>query len=266
MYVYSSRCVENAHPVAIKLNQLLEKGKIPEDCLYYKFIDNTTSFALVDPKSASDFTWDRDVCEFFDTIKYLGGSRTRNFVRGPGFFGTGRGGLKEFNTFSDFNLCGPSTNSSKRFQAGYTTASGVIKPHLLSLYSFAFNRQADLPALVSTDKLNVIPLSQAIDGTALKPGLEYDSLQKMVVGLTTQIDQNNFSSNSISDPEEIKKKLLTSAEVVVGTSLDNGSSIPVGVYYRPKSVTGEEILKSIQDTAKTLQTCQMCLKLQASVS
>lgn len=205
MYVYSSRCVENAHPVAIKLNQLLEKGKIPEDCLYYKFIDNTTSFALVDPKSASDFTWDRDVCEFFDTIKYLGGSRTRNFVRGPGFFGTGRGGLKEFNTFSDFNLCGPSTNSSKRFQAGYTTASGVIKPHLLSLYSFAFNRQADLPALVSTDKLNVIPLSQAIDGTALKPGLEYDSLQKMVVGLTTQIDQNNFSSNSISDPEEIKK-------------------------------------------------------------
>ena len=266
MYVYSSRCVENAHPVAIKLNQLLEKGKIPEDCLYYKFIDNTTSSALVDPKSASDFTWDRDVCEFFDTIKYLGGSRTRNFVRGPGFFGTGRGGLKEFNTFSDFNLCGPSTNSSKRFQAGYTTASGVIKPHLLSLYSFAFNRQADLPALVSTDKLNVIPLSQAIDGTALKPGLEYDSLQKMVVGLTTQTDQNNFSSNSISDPEEIKKKLLTSAEVVVGTSLDNGSSIPVGVYYRPKSVTGEEILKSIQDTAKTLQTCQMCLKLQASVS
>ena len=227
MYVYSSRCVENAHPVAIKLNQLLEKGKIPEDCLYYKFIDNTTSFALVDPKSASDYTWDRDVCEFFDTIKYLGGSRTRNFVRGPGFFGTGRGGLKEFNTFSDLNLCGPSTNSSKRFQAGYTTASGVIKPHLLSLYSFAFNRQADLPALVSTDKLNVIPLSQAIDGTALKPGLEYDSLQKMVVGLTTQIDQNNFSSNSISDPEEIKKKALnkrrSGRRYITGQRLINSS-------------------------------------------
>ena len=54
--------------------------------------------------------------------------------------------------------------------------------------------------------------------------------------------------------------------MVVGTSLDNSSSIPVGVYYRPKSVTGEEMLKSIQDTAKTLQTCQMCLKIQTSVS
>ena len=77
LYLYSSRCVKNAHPVAMKLNQLLEKGKFLEDCLYYKFIDNTTSFALVDPKSASDFTWDRDVCEFFDTTKYLGGSRTQ---------------------------------------------------------------------------------------------------------------------------------------------------------------------------------------------
>ncbi|PFX18703.1 hypothetical protein AWC38_SpisGene16921 [Stylophora pistillata] len=259
-------CVENAHPVAIKFNQLLEKGKILDDCLYYKFIDNTTSFASVNPKSASVFTWDRDVCEFFDTIKYLGGSRTRNFVRGPGFFGTGRGGLKELNTFSDFNLYGPSTESSKRFQAGYTTTRGVIKPHLLSLYSFAFNRETDLPTLVSTDKLNVIPLSQPIDGTALKPGLEYDSLQKMVVGLTELLDQNTFSSNSIPDPEEMKKKLLTSAEVVVSTSSDNGSSIPVGVHYRSRSVTGEEMLKSIQDTAKTLETCQMCLKLQTSDS
>jgi len=41
--------------------------------------------------------------------------------------------------------------------------------HLLSLYSFAFNSEADLPALASTDKAKVIPLSQAIDGTAVKP-------------------------------------------------------------------------------------------------
>jgi len=41
--------------------------------------------------------------------------------------------------------------------------------HLLSLYSFAFNSEADLPALISADKAKVIPLSHAIDGTALKP-------------------------------------------------------------------------------------------------
>ena len=39
---------------------------------------------------------------FFETIKYLGGQRTRNFVRGPGFHGTGRGGRKQFTSFSDF--------------------------------------------------------------------------------------------------------------------------------------------------------------------
>ena len=40
------------------------------------------------------------------STKYLGGTRTRNFARGPGFFGTGRSAVKEFRTFSDFNLFG----------------------------------------------------------------------------------------------------------------------------------------------------------------
>lgn len=140
---------------------------------------------------------------FFDTIKFLGGSSTWNFVRGPGFFGTGRGRLKAFKTFADLNLCGLSKNSSKRFQAGYTTGSGVIKPHLLSLYSLAFYSVADLPTLISTDKVKVIPLSQAIAGTALKPGLQYHSLQKIVVGLTTPLVQNVFRGNFISGPEKI---------------------------------------------------------------
>jgi len=74
--------------------------------------------------------------------------------------------------FSDFNLYGPATNSSKRFNAGYTTDSGVIKPHLLSFYSFVFNSAADLPALISTDQVKVIPVCEAIDGIALKPGRE----------------------------------------------------------------------------------------------
>lgn len=63
--------------LAIKLNTLLKEGKIPEDCMYYKFIDNTTSFAMVDSTSASTFQWDDEVCEFFDTIKFLGGERRR---------------------------------------------------------------------------------------------------------------------------------------------------------------------------------------------
>lgn len=234
--------------------------------MYYKFIDNTTTFASINPHLASDFAWDRDVCEFFDTISYLGGNRTWNFVRGPGFVGTGRGGAKEFRTFSDFNLCGPSTNSSKRFHAGYTTDSGVIKPHLLSLYSFAFNSAADLPALISTNKVEVILVCEAIDGTALKPGLEFDLRQKKVVGLVNPLEPRMFTENTIPESKEIKDKLITSAEVIYATTLDNGASIPVGVWYRPKSVSGEEMLQSIQKSAKTIQTCERCLKQQTATN
>ena len=234
--------------------------------MYYKFIDNTTTFASINPHLASDFAWDRDVGEFFDTISYLGGNRTRNFVRGPGFVGTGRGGAKEFRTFSDFNLCGPSSNSSKRFHAGYTTDSGVIKPHLLSLYSFAFNSAADLPALISTNKVKVIPVCEAIDGTALKPGLEFDRRQKKVVGLVNPLEPRMFTENTIPESKEIKDNLITSADVIYATTLDNGASIPVGVWYRPKSVSGEEMLQSIQKSAKTIQTCERCLKQQPATN
>ena len=88
------RCVERAHPLAEKLNKLINEGKIPEECLFYKYLNDTTSFAMIDSSKASDFHWDHEVCEFFETVKYLGGQRTRNFLRGPGFHGTGRVGEK----------------------------------------------------------------------------------------------------------------------------------------------------------------------------
>ena len=118
--------MKNAHPLAIKLNAFIKEGKIPEDCMYYKFIDNTTSFALVDSTSVSTFKWDDEVCEFFDIIKFLGGERTRKFVRGPGFHGNGKGGLKQFTTFSDFNLCGPSINASRREDITLATPLTVV--------------------------------------------------------------------------------------------------------------------------------------------
>lgn len=246
----------------MKLNALLKEGKIPESCLYYKFIDNTSSFAMIDPTNASSFKWDDDVCEFFDTIKYLGGERTRNFVRGPGFHGSGKGGLKEFESFSDFNLCGPSTNASKRNHAGYTTESGILKPHLQSLYSFSHNPNANLHSLLETDKVKAVPISLTMDGTALKPGLEFDPRQKTIIGLRYKVDHRYIREHPIPDPEEIKTSLITSADVTYATTLDNGATMPVGVHYRPKAVTGEEILTCFQETAKTVQTCERCLKRQ----
>ena len=76
--------VETAHPLAIKLNKLLFDG------------DNTTSFEMTEPTRASNFQWDDEVFEFFETIHFLGGERARNFVKGPFFIGSGQGGLKTF--------------------------------------------------------------------------------------------------------------------------------------------------------------------------
>ena len=97
---------------------------------------------MIDPTSASNFKWDDEVVEFFSTIKYLGGERTRKFIRGPGFLSTGKDEIKEFKSFSDFNLCGPSANALKKYHAGYTTESGVIKPDLQSLHAFSQHPKA----------------------------------------------------------------------------------------------------------------------------
>ena len=234
----------------MKLNKLLREGKIPENCLFYKYLEDTTSFALTDSRKASDFHWDAEVCEFFETIKYLGGQRTRNFVRGPGFFGTGRGSVKQFTTFADFNLCGPSLNASMRCKAGYTTESGVIKPHLQSFLSFTSHPKADINYFLRTEKVKVIGISQAMDGTALKPGLEFDSRQKRIIGLSNRVDRKFVDDHPNPDPEEIRKKLVTNAEVTFITSIDNSSTMPVGVHYLPKSVSGEEVLSEMSDTAK----------------
>ncbi|CAH3186955.1 unnamed protein product, partial [Porites lobata] len=63
------RCVERAHPLAEKLNKLIKEGKIPEECLFYKYLNDTTSFAMIDSSKASDFHWDHEVCEFLKLTK-----------------------------------------------------------------------------------------------------------------------------------------------------------------------------------------------------
>ena len=163
--------IVHAHPLAKRMNQLLEEGKIPQGCIYYKFSENTTAFALIDSKSLSDFKWDEDLCEFYDTINYLGGQRTRNFIRGPGFIGTGKGGVKRFDTFANFNLAGPSSNVSKRSQAGYMTRSGIIKPYLQSFLKISNDLSSKAKCIIDNELVQVIPAAAAMDRTALKPGL-----------------------------------------------------------------------------------------------
>ena len=153
----------------------------------------------------------------------------------------------------DFNLCGPSLHAIKRCQSGYTAESGTIKPNLLSLFSLCQHPKADLRAIVDTKEVRVIPVSLASDGTALKPGLQYDPRQKQVIGFKHKVDEKFVKKHPLPDPEKIK------------TNLDNGAAMPVAVFFRPKAVTGEEIFSCMKDSIRLVQTCENCLKGQHSV-
>lgn len=126
--------------------------------------------------------------------------------------------------------------------------------------------KADLRAIVDNKNVRAIPVALASDGTApLKPGLEYDSRQKQVIGLTHKVDEKFVKKHPLPDPEKIKTNLITSEDVTIATSLDNNAAIPVAVHYRPKSVTGEEIFSCMNENIRILQTCESCLKGQQSV-
>ena len=225
-------------------------------------MDNTTAFALVDPHSSSNFKWDNELCEFYDTIKFLGGQRTRNFIRGPGFVGTGQGGITNFDSFADFNLGGPSTNTSKRSQPGYTTKSGIIKPHLQSLLSFCDDPNANVGHIIDTKSVKVIPVSVAMDGTALKPGLEFDTRRKCVVGMLEDKSLDYVKAHPIPKASEMRENLVTSVNVMYATAMDNGASMPVGVDYLSKRVSGEQIFEILEKAVKTIQICRRCLSRQ----
>ena len=76
----------------------------------------------------------------------------------------------------------------------------------------------------------------------MKPGLQFDRRQKKVVGLVNPLEPRMSTENTIPGSKEIKDKIIRSAEVIYATTLDNGASIVVGVWYRLKSVSGEEML------------------------
>ena len=217
--------MKDVHPMAIRLNKLLKEGKIPEDCLYYKYVDNATQYALADACSSSQFKWDDNLCKFYETVKYLGGQRTRNFIKGPGFLGIGRGRVKEFKSFAHFNLGGPSSNTSKCCQAGYTTQSGIMQENIVSFHSLSELPSANVGKLLEAEIVQVIPVSLAADGTALKPGLEFDTQRKCIVGMVNDVSLEYVKANPIPNPEEIKKRLVTGADVMRITALDNAASI-----------------------------------------
>ena len=113
---------EKADNICVGLNELVQASRIPRDKIFYKYL-NSVTLAMIDP--SHDF--DEEVVEFFNSIKFLGGERTVNFVRGPMWHGCGRGRVQDPQQAKP-NLGGPSQTTRSKCSSGYTTKSGAVKP------------------------------------------------------------------------------------------------------------------------------------------
>ena len=142
-------------------------------------------------------------------------------------------------------------------KTGYTTKSGIIKPLLLNMHALV--KASGASEIVSTENLKVIPVCMASDGTAIKPGLEFDAHQKKIVGATINIDCEYVKAHVEPDLEELKQAMVTEVDVTFLTTLDNKVAFPVGVYYLTKKGSGEERYTQFSNMICTVQTCTTCL-------
>ena len=103
-----------------------DRGIIPGDRILYKLLKNTVD-SLIDV----NHEFYEEVIEFFNTIEYLGGESSVNFLRGPMCHGSGKGGIKN-SVDAELNLGGPSKTTRQKRKGGYTIIkSGVFKELLL---------------------------------------------------------------------------------------------------------------------------------------
>lgn len=106
-------CVEQDDEVALTLDKLINRGKIPKNGIFYKYLKG----ALQAYTTPSEYSWDPEVIEFFKTLKWLAGQSTVNLIRGPMWHGMGRGGVFTPETVRT-NLRGPSDRTQQRVHNG----------------------------------------------------------------------------------------------------------------------------------------------------
>ena len=191
--------IEEADPVCIKIQDLLRRGKISKDIIFYKYLNDVLE-VMYNPFHP----YDEEFVEFFNTITYLGGRRTTCFIRGPMNLGDGRNSHVNLSE-KKMNLGGPSESVCAKYQAGYTPEPGVIKP--LSLGHMTLLKNSQAKPLIQTPNLTVIPCAFGNDGTALKPAIEFDSRLKENIGVTTAVDLRYLQKTRPRPPIFLRKIL-----------------------------------------------------------
>ena len=220
--------------MCVKLDEHIRRGIISKDKIFYRYLKDVVEF-FVDPRHQ----YDPEVVEFFNSVAYLGGRRTVNFLRGPMYVFQGEG--SDYNPMEcRMNFGGPLEQTCLKRQAGYTTESGVIKQ--LSAAHLTVSEKSESKPLIDNDIVTVFPSVSANDGTALKHGIEFDPREKKNVGLTVRADIPFVRQN----PYHV-------------TTLDNSTSLPCAVNYVSKTgKSGEEMKSLFSSQCKTLQVCKRC--------
>ena len=237
--------VQPVNDICVRLNTLIQDGIIDKSGIFFKWINDVT-LNLQNPQAHQ---YDEDVVHFMNTIKYLGGERTANFVRGPMYHGKGRGGLKRGQDAA-MNLGGPSRTTLLKNSQGYTVHSGIVKSYLSSFLCLSVRTTL----LFETPIVKVIPVACANDSTALKPGMQYDEQQHVIVGLKDVTTFNFVSANPNPEPEFLKENVVTEVNVTYVSSMDNKVSLPIGITYKQRTgKTGAALKEQFQQEISILQ-------------
>ena len=67
-------CVEQADEVALTLDKLIKRRKIPKHGIFCKYLKAVLQVYI----NPSEYSWDPEVIEFFKTLKWSGGKSTVN--------------------------------------------------------------------------------------------------------------------------------------------------------------------------------------------
>ena len=251
--------VDQADALCVRLNELIRRGIVTPESIFYKYINDVVEFMY-----DSRHKYDDEVVEFFNTLTYLGGRQTTNMIRNPMFKCQGRGSSHQTSECR-MNLGGPSEETCRKKQAGYTTASGV--QHCLLSAFHQLSQKSNAKLLIDNAVLQVVPCAVANDGTALKPSIQFDARAKENIGLDFEVSATFVKDNLEPSPQLLRDHIITEVLVSSLTPLDNSCSLPFAADYVPKKgKTGPEMKKLFESQCSIAQICQNCLVHTSSTS
>ena len=238
-------------PVCERLNTLIKLKKIPKSGALYNHLADLT-LSIQNPQKSP---WSNVTLETWITLMHLGGERSVNFLRGPGYFDEGKGGnFKDKNL--KINFGGPCARTLRHHKPGYTPKSGVLKAWLLNFISLV---QGSDTAAVSDNLLEVYFVVFGNDGTFLKPALQFDEGLHLNIGLTVECDYE-FIMNDPPRGPDLASLFVTEANVSSLSSINNELCFPVSVRYLGKAgKNGEAMQDQLEHDVKTVQMCEQCI-------